>query len=102
MDVEAALERARDALLDLQAADAEHMVKASEFARDAGGLERSRVFTRIWMALFGLWSWRDLPAMPPEVMLLPPSSPVSIYDFACWARQTVVALTVVGTYRPVR
>jgi squalene-hopene/tetraprenyl-beta-curcumene cyclase len=82
--------------------DAEHMVKASEFARDAGGLERSRVFTRIWMALFGLWSWRDLPAMPPEVMLLPPSSPVSIYDFACWARQTVVALTVVGAYRPVR
>ncbi len=83
-------------------ADAAHMTKAAEFVRDTGGLERSRVFTRIWMALFGEWSWDALPAMPPEVMLLPPSSPVSIYDFACWARQTVVALTVVGAYRPVR
>src|SRR5690242_5090024 len=82
--------------------DAPHMAKAAEFVRRAGGLERSRVFTRIWMALFGKWSWDDLPAMPPEIMLLPPSSPVSIYDFGCWARQTVVALTVVGAFRPVR
>ena len=48
------------------------------------------------------WPWDDLPAMPPEVMLLPPSSPLSIYDFACWARQTIVALTVVAAYRPAR
>jgi squalene-hopene/tetraprenyl-beta-curcumene cyclase len=82
--------------------DAGHITKAAEFVRDAGGLERSRVFTRIWMALFGEWPWDALPAMPPEVVLLPPSSPVSIYDFASWARQTVVALTVVGAYRPVR
>ena len=82
--------------------DADHMSKAADFVRGAGGLERSRVFTRIWMALFGEWSWSDLPAMPPEIMLLPPSSPVSIYDFACWARQTVVALTVVAAFRPTR
>jgi squalene-hopene/tetraprenyl-beta-curcumene cyclase len=83
-------------------ADAPQMAKAAEFVRGAGGLERSRVFTRIWMALFGEWSWDALPAMPPEIMLLPPSSPVSIYDFGCWARQTVVALTVVGAFRPTR
>jgi squalene-hopene/tetraprenyl-beta-curcumene cyclase len=82
--------------------EAPHMAKAAEFVRGAGGLERSRVFTRIWMALFGEWSWDALPAMPPEIMLLPASSPVSIYDFGCWARQTVVALTVVGAFRPVR
>jgi squalene-hopene/tetraprenyl-beta-curcumene cyclase len=82
--------------------EAPNMAKAAEFVRRAGGLERSRVFTRIWMALFGEWSWDDLPATPPEIMLLPPSSPVSIYDFGCWARQTVVALTVVGSFRPTR
>ncbi len=37
--------------------DAPHMHRAARFVRDAGGLEASRVFTRIWMALFGLWPW---------------------------------------------
>ncbi len=79
-----------------------HMAKAASFIRDAGGLEHARVFTRLWMALFGLWRWEDLPALPPEVIFLPRWFPLNIYDFACWARQTVVALTVVASYRPVR
>src|SRR6266567_2177801 len=37
-----------------------------------------------------------------ELVLLPPSSPVSIYNFACWARQTFVALAVAQSLRPVR
>jgi squalene-hopene/tetraprenyl-beta-curcumene cyclase len=82
--------------------DAAHMAAARSFVREAGGLERTRVFTRIWMALFGLWSWDDLPVLPPEVILLPRRTPLNIYDFACWARQTVVPLTVVGSHRPVR
>jgi squalene-hopene/tetraprenyl-beta-curcumene cyclase len=28
--------------------------------------------------------------------------PLNVYDFACWARQTIVPLTVVGTLRPCR
>jgi squalene-hopene/tetraprenyl-beta-curcumene cyclase len=56
----------------------------------------------LWLALFGLWSWDDLPALPPEVVLLPSWWPLNIYDFACWARQTIVALTVVAAHRPVR
>ncbi len=65
-----------------------------------GGVEATRVFTRFWLALFGLWSWDDLPAMPPEVVLLPRWAPLNIYDFACWARQTIVPLTVVAAHRP--
>ena len=82
--------------------DAAHMRKAAEFVLDAGGIEASRVFTRIWMALFGLWPWEALPIIAPELVLLPPWVPLNIYDFGCWARQTVVPLTIVGTYRPVR
>lgn len=82
--------------------DAEPMRRAAELARELGGIEGSRVFTRIWLALFGEWSWKDLPALPPEVVLLPPWFPLNIYDFACWARQTVVPLTVVASHRPVR
>src|SRR5581483_4862406 len=67
-----------------------------------GGLERARVFTHIWLALFGAWPWEHVPALPPEMMLLPPWVPLNPYDFACWARQTIVALSVVLSYRPVR
>jgi squalene-hopene/tetraprenyl-beta-curcumene cyclase len=82
--------------------DAEHMLRARDYILDAGGVEQARVFTHIWLALFGLWSWDDVPALPPELMLLPSRFPLSIYDFSCWARQTVAALTVVSAYRPVR
>ena len=36
------------------------------------------------------------------MILLPPGAPFSIYNFACWARQTVVPLSVVWALRPVR
>jgi squalene-hopene/tetraprenyl-beta-curcumene cyclase len=83
-------------------ADAGHMQRAADFVRDLGGVERSRVFTRVWLALFGKWSWDDLPVLPPELIFFPPWMPLNVYDFGCWARQTVVALTVVGAHRPVR
>ncbi|NIH88598.1 squalene--hopene cyclase [Amycolatopsis granulosa] len=82
--------------------DEPHMRAAAEFVRASGGVGASRVFTRIWLALFGLWSWDELPTMPPELVLLPSWVPLNVYDWACWARQTVVPLTVVSTLRPVR
>jgi squalene-hopene/tetraprenyl-beta-curcumene cyclase len=82
--------------------DAPHMSSATEFVRAHGGLERSRVFTRIWLAMFGLWSWDELPSLPPELIFLPRWFPLNVYDWACWARQTIVPLTIVCTLRPVR
>jgi squalene-hopene/tetraprenyl-beta-curcumene cyclase len=83
-------------------ADAPWLVPAAEFVREHGGLEGTRVFTRIWLALFGLWSWDELPNLPPELIFLPSWFPLNVYDFACWARQTIVPLTVVATLKPVR
>src|SRR5437763_14845021 len=40
--------------------------------------------------------------IPPVLVLVPPGSPFSIYDFSCWARQTFVALSVAQSLRPVR
>jgi squalene-hopene/tetraprenyl-beta-curcumene cyclase len=81
---------------------APHMRRAREFVVANGGIAASRVFTRIWLALFGEWSWDALPAMPPELVLLPSWVPLNVYDWGCWARQTVVPITVVATLRPVR
>jgi squalene-hopene/tetraprenyl-beta-curcumene cyclase len=82
--------------------DAPHMKLAVDWIYENGGVERTRVFTRIWLALFGLWDWERLPVMPPELIFLPPRVPLNIYDWGCWARQTVVPLTVVAHFRPVR
>ncbi len=82
--------------------DALHMRRAAEVVRDLGGIEASRVFTRFWLALFGEWPWERLPALPPEVILLPSWFPLNVYDFGCWARQTIVPLTVVAAHRPTR
>ena len=84
------------------APDAAHMARAASWIRDQGGIPATRVFTRIWLALFGQWSWDDLPVMPPEMVYLPAWFPLNVYDWACWARQTIVPLTVVGSFRPVR
>ncbi|HEX3452032.1 MAG TPA: prenyltransferase/squalene oxidase repeat-containing protein, partial [Solirubrobacteraceae bacterium] len=81
---------------------AEHMRMAAEFIRGEGGLARARVFTHLWLALFGLWSWDEVPSLPPEAVLLPSWFPLNIYDFACWARQTIAALSIVKAHRPVR
>jgi squalene-hopene/tetraprenyl-beta-curcumene cyclase len=82
--------------------EAEHMSTAAALVRELGGIERSRVFTRVWLALFGAWPWSRLPALAPEMMFLPKWAPLNIYDFACWARQTIVALTIVFAHRPQR
>jgi squalene-hopene/tetraprenyl-beta-curcumene cyclase len=82
--------------------EAPHMLEAATFIRAQGGIERARVFTHLWLALFGLWSWDHVPALPPEIVFLPRWVPLNIYDFACWARQTIVALSLVKAERPVR
>lgn len=79
-----------------------HMLAAAEHIRAAGGVQRARVFTHIWLALFGAWSWSQVPALPVEMIFLPRWCPLGVYDFACWARQTVVALSVVLALRPVK
>jgi len=82
--------------------DASHLTRAAAWIRDEGGIPATRVFTRIWLALFGEWSWDELPVMPPEMIYLPGWFPLNVHDWACWARQTIVPLTIVGSLRPVR
>jgi len=76
--------------------------RARDYIRRQGGVARSRVFTKCFLALLGHWPWQWVARMPPEVILLPPDGPFSVYNFSCWARQTVVPLSVVQAIRPVR
>ena len=78
------------------------MRQALSMIRALGGIARARVFTKIWLALFGQYPWAGIPTIPPEIIYLPPYVPFNLYDFACWARGTIAPLTIVLTRRPVR
>jgi squalene-hopene/tetraprenyl-beta-curcumene cyclase len=80
--------------------DADHMAQARQLVHTLGGLEQTRVFTRFWLALFGQYPWAEVPVLPPEQILLPARAPLSLYDFGCWARQTIAPLTILCTLRP--
>jgi squalene-hopene/tetraprenyl-beta-curcumene cyclase len=69
---------------------------------EQGGVASARVFTKIWLALFGAYPWEGVPSMPPELAWLPPQVPLNLYDFACWARGTVAPLLIVLSRRPRR
>lgn len=81
-------------------ADASPLRRAREFILANGGLARAGVFTRTFLAYFGQFPWEGLPAMPVELILLPPWLPINIYAMSSWARETVVPLTVLMAMRP--
>ncbi len=81
---------------------AEPMQRALRVILRLGGAARARVFTKIWLALFGKYPWDGIPTMPPEMVFLPPQIPFNLYDYACWARGTVAPLAVVISRRPTR
>lgn len=77
------------------------MARARAFILSKGGVVNTRVFTKMWLALFGQWPWRATPALPAEIMLLPTWFPFNVYEFASWARATIVACALLMTLKPV-
>ncbi len=80
--------------------DSPTMTKARDFILSRGGIPKTRVFTKIWLALFGQWDWKGIPNLPPELILVPPILPFSVYDFAGWARPTIVPMMVILSRKP--
>lgn len=80
-------------------ATAEPVRRAREWILSHGGLARTRVFTRYWLALIGEWPWPATPNLPPEMIWLPLWCPLNIYHFAAWARATLVPLCVLSARR---
>ncbi|TMD44053.1 MAG: squalene--hopene cyclase [Chloroflexi bacterium] len=78
------------------------MQRALAVIHQQGGVAQARVFTKIWLALFGQYPWSGIPSMPPELIYLSPKMPFNLYDFACWARGTIAPLLIVISRRPVK
>ncbi|MFG1798416.1 squalene--hopene cyclase [Nocardia sp. NPDC049149] len=83
-------------------ADEPHLLRTANWIRENGGVAQASVITRFWLAMLGLWSWDDIPVLPPELTLLPTWAPLNIYSWANWTRHIVVPLAVIAHFRPVR
>src|SRR5580692_1188739 len=81
--------------------DADHMRRAREAILPRGGAAGSNVFTRALLALFGIVSWRAVPIMPVEIMLLPRWFPFHLSKISYWARTVIAPLLVLGALKPV-
>jgi squalene-hopene/tetraprenyl-beta-curcumene cyclase len=81
--------------------DAPHMAQARQAILSRGGAARSNVFTRYLLALFGILTWRSVPVLPVEIMLLPIWFPFHINKISYWARTTIVPLMVLAALKPV-
>lgn len=79
---------------------APHMQRAREAILAAGGAERSNVFTRVQLALFGQVPWRAVPVMPVEIMHLPRWFFFHLSKVSYWSRTVIVPLLVLMALRP--
>ncbi len=80
--------------------DAPHMVRARDAILAHGGAERTNVFTRIQLALFGELPWRAVPSMPVEITLLPQWFFFHLSKISYWSRTVIVPLLVLIAKRP--
>ena len=76
------------------------MQLARRFILARGGLTQSRVFTKIFLALFGQYDWRGIPVIPPEIIFLPRSFYINVYEFSSWSRSVIVPLSIVFAQKP--
>ncbi|MEH2154278.1 squalene--hopene cyclase [Nostoc sp.] len=77
------------------------MIRAQAFILQRGGITKTRIFTKLHLALIGCYNWRGIPSLPPWIMLLPKAFPVNIYEMSSWARSSTVPLLIVCDRKPV-
>ena len=77
------------------------LVRARKFILAKGGISKSRIFTKVHLAIIGCYDWRGVPSIPPWIMLLPKNPFFTIYEMSSWARSSTVPLLIVFDRKPV-
>jgi squalene-hopene/tetraprenyl-beta-curcumene cyclase len=80
--------------------DSPHMTRARAAVHALGGLELTNSYTRFYLALVGAVGWELVPAIPPELMLLPNWFYINIYEFSSWTRAIVIPMMILSALRP--
>lgn len=78
------------------------MLKAREVALSLGGVPRMNTFSKLYLALVGLYPWKYVPTIPCEVLLIGKWFHVNFWDMSNWSRAMLVPLAIINHFKPTR
>ncbi len=83
-------------------ADAPFMQEARANILRLGGIPKTNTFSKLYLALMGVFPWQYLPTIPAEMVLLPKWSPFHIYKMSSWSRAMLIPLAIINHFKPTR
>ncbi|HZF02652.1 MAG TPA: squalene--hopene cyclase [Methylomirabilota bacterium] len=78
------------------------MLRAREAALHLGGVPRMNTFSKLYLALIGLFPWEYVPTIPCEVLLIGKWFHVNFWDMSNWSRGMLVPLAIINHFKPMR
>ncbi|HRT10861.1 MAG TPA: prenyltransferase/squalene oxidase repeat-containing protein, partial [Candidatus Paceibacterota bacterium] len=78
------------------------MLRAREVALNLGGVPRMNTFSKLYLALLGLFPWDYVPTIPCEVILIGKWFYVNINEMSSWSRSMLVPLAIINHFKPMR
>ena len=76
------------------------LCRARELILSLGGATKANSYTKYYLAFFGQYAWEHVPAIPPEMILVPAASPLHISDMSSWSRAIFVPLSIIYAHKP--
>lgn len=80
----------------------QRMLRAREIALNLGGVPRMNTFSKLYLALLGLYPWEYVPTIPCEVILIGKWFYVNINEMSSWSRSMLVPLAIINHFKPTR
>jgi len=78
------------------------MLRAREMALNLGGVPRMNTFSKLYLALLGLYPWEYVPTIPCEVLLIGKWFHVNFWEMSNWSRAMLVPLAIINHFKPTR
>jgi squalene-hopene/tetraprenyl-beta-curcumene cyclase len=78
------------------------MLKAREVALNLGGVPRMNTFSKLYLALIGLFPWDYVPTIPCEIILIGKWFHVNFHEMSSWSRSMLVPLAIINHFKPTR
>src|SRR5438477_1541759 len=67
-----------------------------------GGVPQMNTFSKLYLALLGVFPRKYLPAIPIEMVHLPSWAPFHIYKMSSWSRAMLIPLSIINHVKPTR
>jgi squalene-hopene/tetraprenyl-beta-curcumene cyclase len=78
------------------------LLRAREIALSLGGVPRLNTFSKLYLALLGLFPWNYVPTIPAEIILMGKWFHVNFNEMSSWTRSMLVPLSILNHFKPTR